>query len=270
MPVTRIENSLLGRTSGVRVTTDSGQPGSGSVVRIRGTTTTGDSNPLYVVDGIVIDGGIDYLSQSDIESIEVLKDASAGIYGARAANGVILITTKKGKAGHTSVSYNAYYGIQNPWRKLRLLNATEYATLLNEASASDGGAILYGDPQSLGEGTDWQDEVFNFNAPMQNHDLSFSSGSDRASYFASFSYFDQTGIVSDNNSNYKRFTARLNSDIKVGDRFTFGSTFGYTHVKGQGVSVNSEFGSPLGRAINIDPLTPVSYTHLTLPTTPYV
>ena len=260
MPVTRIENSLLGRTSGVRVTTNSGQPGAGSVVRIRGTTTTGDSNPLYVVDGVPVEGGIDYLSQSDIESIEVLKDASAGIYGARAANGVILITTKKGKAGQTSVSYHGYYGVQNPWRKLRMLNATEYATLLNEASASDGGEILFDDPQSLGVGTDWQDAVFQEDAPMQNHELSISSGTEKSSYFASFSYFKQEGIVSDVNSNYERFTARINSEHKIGDKFTFGNRLAYTHIIGRGVAENSEFGSPLSRAINIDPITPLYET----------
>ena len=260
MPVTRIENSLLGRTSGVRVTTNSGQPGASSVVRIRGTTTTGNSDPLYVVDGVPVEGGIDYLSQSDIESIEVLKDASAGIYGARSASGVILITTKKGKAGETSVSYHGYYGVQNPWRKLRLLNSTEYATLLNEASAADGGEVLFDDPRSLGEGTDWQSAVFQEDAPMQNHELSISSGTDNSSYFASFSYFDQQGIVSDVNSNYKRFTARINTEHKIGSRFTFGNRLSYTHIIGRGVAENSEFGSPLSRAINIDPITPLYET----------
>ena len=260
MGVVRLEGALQGRTSGVRVTSDSGQPGAGATVRIRGTNTPGNSEPLYVVDGVPIGGGIDYLAQNDIESIEVLKDASAGIYGARSASGVILVTTKKGKAGTMSVNYNSYYGVQNPWRKLRVLNATEYATLLNEASAADGGNILFDDPESLGEGTDWQDEIFNKNAPIQSHEISLSAGNDKSTYFASISYFDQSGIVSEEDSRYKRYTLRLNSTHKVGSRFTLGNTLAYTNVESNGVSTNSEFGSPLSRAINIDPITPVYET----------
>lgn len=260
MAVTRLENSLQGRTSGVRVTSDSGQPGAGAVVRIRGTNTPGNSEPLYVVDGVPIGGGIDYLSQNDIESIEVLKDASAGIYGARSASGVILVTTKKGKAGKMNVNYNAYYGVQNPWRKLRVLNATEYATLLNEASVADGGEVLFEDPASLGEGTDWQDAVFNKNAPIQNHEISLSAGNDKSTYFASISYFDQSGIVSEEDSRYTRYTLRLNSTHKVSDRLTIGNTLAYSNVESVGVSTNSEFGSPLSRAINLDPITPIYET----------
>lgn len=261
MPVTRIEGSLQGRTSGVRVTSDSGQPGAGAVVRVRGVTTTGaGNNPLYVVDGVPVTGGIDYLAQGDIESIEVLKDASAGIYGARSASGVILITTKKGKAGQMRVNYNAYYGVQNPWKKLRVLDATEYATLLNEASVADGGDVLFDDPKSLGTGTDWQEAVFNDNAPIQNHELSISTGSDKSTYFVSFSYFDQDGIVSEEDSNFKRYTIRLNSEHKVNKRLKFGNTLAYTRIKATGISVNSEFGSPLSRAINLDPITPIYET----------
>ncbi|MBK8622584.1 MAG: TonB-dependent receptor plug domain-containing protein [Saprospiraceae bacterium] len=116
MQVARLESALQGRTSGVRVTQNSGQPGSAAVVRVRGTTTLGNSDPLYVVDGIIISGGIDYLNQGDIESIEVLKDAaSASIYGTRGANGVILVTTKKGKKGGMKVNYSGFYGTQRPW-----------------------------------------------------------------------------------------------------------------------------------------------------------
>ena len=260
MAITRLEGALQGRTSGVRVTSDSGQPGAGAVVRIRGTNTPGNSNPLYVVDGVPITGGIEYLSQSDIESIEVLKDASAGIYGARSASGVILVTTKKGKAGTMSVNYNGFYGVQNPWRKLRVLDATEYATLLNEASAADGGGILFEDPQSLGKGTDWQDAVFNKNAPIQNHEISLSAGNEKSTYFASISYNDQYGIVSEDDSRFTRYTLRLNSTHKVGSKFTFGNNLSYTKIKANGVSTNSEFGSPLSRAINLDPITPIYET----------
>ncbi|RMG80777.1 MAG: TonB-dependent receptor [Bacteroidetes bacterium] len=264
MPVSRIEQSLQGRTSGVRVTANSGQPGSGAVVRIRGTTNLfggSSSDPLYVVDGVIINGGIDYLSQGDIESIEVLKDAaSAAIYGARGANGVIIITTKQGKKGKPVLNYNGYYGVQNPWRKLSLLNATEYAILMNEAQAAAGQPIMFEDPSALGEGTDWQDAVFQENAPIQNHEFSFSAANDVSNYYASFSYFDQEGIVASSDSRYKRFTARFNATHKLTDRLTFGSNLGYTRTNSRGVSENSEFGSPLSRAINIDPITPLYET----------
>ncbi|MDA9773734.1 TonB-dependent receptor [Saprospiraceae bacterium] len=261
MPVVRIESSLQGRTSGVRVTTGSGQPGDGGQVRVRGTTTIGNSDPLYVVDGVPIGGGIDFLNQGDIESIEVLKDAaSAAIYGARAANGVILVTTKKGETGTLVVNYNMYYGTQAPWKKLALLNATEYGILMNESSAAAGGDILFEDPQSLGEGTDWQDAVFRNNAPMQNHEISLSSGSDRSQYYMSFGYFDQEGIVSDVQSRFQRFTTRFNSAHKITDKLTFGSNVAYTNIKGVGVATNTEFGSPLGRAVNLDPITPLLET----------
>jgi len=261
MPVPRIEQSLLGRTAGVRVTTFSGQPGEGATVRIRGTSSINSSDPLYVVDGVPIGGGIDFLNQNDIESIEVLKDAaSASIYGARAANGVILVTTKKGKKDRMEVNYNGYYGVQNSWRKLPLLNAREYGILMNESSVAAGGDIIFPNPDELGEGTDWQDAVFNQNAPIQNHNLSISAGSDRSSYFASFGYFDQTGIVSEAQSRYQRFTARFNSTHKITDRITFGNTLAYSRTNGRGVSTNSEFGSPLNRAVNLDPLTPILET----------
>jgi TonB-dependent starch-binding outer membrane protein SusC len=261
MPVARLEQSLQGRTSGVRVTSGSGQPGEGASVRIRGTTSINNSEPLYVVDGVPILGGIDYLSQGDIESIEVLKDAaSAAIYGTRAANGVIIVTTKKGAVDRFDVSYHTYWGKQAPWKKLSLLNTKEYATLMNEASVAGGGSILFPKPNDLGAGTDWQDAIFSNDALIRNHELSISAGTKRSQYFTSVGYFDQEGIVAKSNSNWKRFTARFNSTHKVTDNVTFGNTFGYTNVNSVGVSANSEFGSPLSRAINIDPITPFVVT----------
>ncbi len=260
MPVMRIESTLQGRTSGVRVTMGSGQPGDGGQVRIRGTTNINGGDPLYVVDGVPIGGGIDFLNQSDIESIEVLKDASAAIYGARSSGGVILVTTKKGTKDQMTVNYHGYVGTQSPWKKLSLLNGTEYATLMNESSVAAGGEILFEDPQSYGEGTDWQSAVFRENAPIQSHELNFSAGGEKSSYYASFGYFDQEGIVSDGNSNFERFTARFNSNHEVNDRIRFGNTLAYTNIQSQGVATNTEFGSPLSRAINLDPLTPVLET----------
>jgi TonB-dependent starch-binding outer membrane protein SusC len=261
MPVQRIEQSLLGRTSGVRVTTGSGQPGEGATVRIRGTTSINNSDPLYVVDGIPILGGIDFLNQGDIESIEVLKDAASGaIYGARAANGVIIVTTKKGAPDRMQVNYHTYFGKQSPWRKLSLLNSREYATLMNEAFVAGGDAIQFQNPSALTETTDWQSAVFNDEAVMKNHELSISAGGKKSQYFFSAGYFDQDGIVSKDNSNWKRFTLRFNATHKITDNITFGHTIAYTNTKAVGVATNTEYGSPLSRAINLDPLTKVVIT----------
>lgn len=261
MPVPRIEQSLLGRTAGVRVTTGSGQPGEGATVRIRGTTSINNSEPLYVVDGIPVGGGIDYLNQADIESIEVLKDAaSAAIYGARAAAGVIIVTTKQGKEGKTAITYNMYVGQQAPTRKLALLNAREYATLINESSVASKGDIIFKDPSVYSTGTDWQDAVFNTAAPMQNHELGISVGNAKSSYYASFGYYNQTGIVASPQSVWSRYSVRLNSNHKLNSFITMGTTMGYSKVNGKASSTNSEFGGVLSRAINMDPITPLIET----------
>lgn len=261
--VGRLETALQGRTSGVTITTNSGAPGSGASIRVRGVTTLNNNTPLYVVDGVVVDaGGIDYLNASDIESIEVLKDAaSAAIYGTRAAAGVILVSTKRGRAGDMAINYNGYYGTQAPAKKLNLLNATEYATIRNEASLNDGGGILFPDPASLGEGTDWQSTIFENNAPLQNHELSISGGNERSTFYTSFGYFGQDGVVTPDISNYNRYNVRLNSDHKVKSWLKLGQNLGYSYIKSQGsLATNSEFGGPLSSAINLDPLTPVIIT----------
>ena len=160
---------------------------------------------MYIVDGMPISGGIDYLNPSDIASIEVLKDAaSAAVYGTRGANGVILVTTKTGKVGTTKVTYDFAYSLQNPWKEKDVLNATEYALLMNEGNLNAGYAPIYNDPYSYGTGTNWQNEVFNYNAPMQNHQFSISSANDKTNYYTSFGYFSQDGIVGGNydRSNY--------------------------------------------------------------------
>ncbi|MBS1566868.1 MAG: TonB-dependent receptor [Bacteroidetes bacterium] len=263
MPVMRVEQSLQGRTSGLTIASASGAPGSSATVRIRGTTSINNSDPLYIVDGVPIDiGGIDYLNQSDIESIDVLKDAaSAAIYGTRAASGVILITTKKGKAGSMRVGYNGYYGTQAPARKLEMLNAKQYATLRNESSMAAGNGIAYSNPDALGVGTDWQSAIFNNSARIQDHELSISGGNDKSTYYASFGFFNQEGIVATDISKYKRFTVRLNSTHKVKPWLNFGNNLGYSHIRSQGLgNTNSEFGGPLSSAINLDPLTPIVVT----------
>lgn len=263
--ISRVEQALQGRASGITIATASGAPGSSATVRVRGITSLNNNanNPLYVVDGVVVDvGGIDYLNQADIESIEVLKDAaSAAIYGARSAGGVILITTKKGKAGSVRLNYSGYYGTQAPAKRLDLLNASQYATLRNEAAINGGGSAVYQNPNSLGIGTDWQDVLFNDNAAIQNHEVSLSGGSDRSTFYTSYGYFDQQGIVATDISNYKRNNIRINSTHKVREWVTIGENVGYSHIRNQGsLNTNSEFGGPLSSAINLDPLTPVVIT----------
>jgi TonB-dependent SusC/RagA subfamily outer membrane receptor len=256
---------LKGRASGVSVATSSGQPGASSTVIIRGITSINNSVPLYVVDGVPInENGIDFLNQSDIESIEILKDAaSAAIYGTKAASGVIIVTTKKGKAGGLRVNYNTFFGTQAAAHKLNLLNASDYATLRNEAAAAANNPIPFPNVASLGQGTDWQSTIFNDNALLQNHDLSFSSGNDKSTYYASFGYFKQEGIVATDISNYNRFTARLNSDHQVKRWLRFGQTFSYAHIKSKGsFDPNGSYGGPLSSAINLDPISTTSSSQI--------
>jgi len=263
MPISRLEEALQGRTSGLTIASNSGQPGSAATVRVRGVTTLNNNNPLWVVDGVVVDnGGIGYLNQSDIESIEVLKDAaSQAIYGARAAAGVILVTTKKGKAGGIRVNYNGFLGTSAPAKKLDLLDATQYATVRNEAAIAAGQPAVYANPSAFGKGTDWQSQIFNNSAKRQNHELSVSGGTDRSTFYLSFGQLNQDGIVATPISQYKRTSIRLNSEHKIAKWLKFGQNLGYSHDKSIGLgNTNSEFGGPLSSAINLDPITPAIIT----------
>ncbi len=262
----RVDNALKGLASGVTVTSASGQPGAASQVRIRGIGTINDSNPLYIVDGMPIEGGIDYLNPSDIQSIEVLKDAASGaIYGTRAANGVILVTTKGGEKGKMRVNYNFSYGWQNPWKHRDVLNATEYAVMTNEGLVNAGQAPIYNDPYSYGKGTDWQDEVFNDNAGVTSHEVNLSGASDRVNYYLSLGYFHQDGIVGGNydRSNYRRLTMRSNTTYTVFDdqkerslfnKLTVGVNLSYARVNSKSIEANSQWGSPLGSALYLSPI----------------
>ena len=270
-PQTRVDNVLQGLTSGVVVTQTSGAPDAGSQVRIRGVGSINGSEPLYIIDGMP-SGGIDYLNPNDIERIEVLKDAASGaVYGARAANGVILITTKKGKKGAPKVSYDFSYGLQNPWRKPQVLNGVEYAVIMNEGYLNAGQAPRYDDPASFGAGTDWVDAVFDKNAPVVKHDLNIMGGSDRVDYNISAGYLSRKGIIggSQGRSFYDRFTYRQNVGVNIFDRSSsrnwlnkmdLRTTLSYTNINSAGISTNSEFGSPLGSAIGMSPLEPVYAT----------
>lgn len=266
----RIEDALKGKVSGVQITQSSGQPGADSKVRIRGVGTVNNSEPLYIVDGMPVDGGINYLNPTDIQSVEILKDAaSAAIYGARAANGVILVTTKSGVSGKTNITYDFTYGLQNPWKKRSVLNATEYMTLMNEVAVNDGNVPKYLPEQivSAGKGTDWQDETFNYDAPVQSHQVSVNGGSDKIVYFLSLGYFDQEGIVGGNygKSNYNRWSLRTNSTYNVFEtkdrsflnKMRVGVNISYARAKSSGIETNSEYGSILGSALAFDPTVPV-------------
>ena len=220
--ITSVDQALQGRAAGVQVTQNSGSPGGGISVSIRGVNSLNGNEPLYVIDGVAIDGqtngnssALSTINPSDIVSLEVLKDASAtAIYGSRASNGVVLITTKKGQAGKPSISYEGYYAIQQIPTKLETMNLREYAQLYNERVAVLGWGEReeFADPSILGEGTNWQDEIFR-SAPMQNHQLSVSGGTDNSQYLISGGYLSQDGIAV--GSDFKRFSARVNVDSKL-------------------------------------------------------
>ena len=250
---TRLENALQGQFAGVNITSASGSPGGSQTIRIRGASTTGNSNPLVVVDGIVYGtDGLSALNPDDIESINVLKDATAGIYGVQAANGVILITTKKGKKNQKpQVSFDAYYGVQETSKKLDLLNATEYAVLKNEAAAANGGTPPFNNV-NLGAGTDWQDEVFT-TSPIQNYNLSVRGGSDKSSYSVGGSYFDQEGIVGGDKSKFTRYNGRLNFTTDLLPKLKLTNVLLYTHEERKTLAENG-IGSVLFNAINISPI----------------
>ncbi|WP_291530742.1 SusC/RagA family TonB-linked outer membrane protein [Bacteroides sp. UBA939] len=266
----RVEDALKGKITGVQITQSSGQPGADSKVRIRGIGTVNNSDPLYIVDGMAINGGINYLNPVDIESVEVLKDAaSAAVFGTRGANGVILITTKSGKSGKVSINYDVSYGWQNPWKKKSVLDATEYMTIMNEMDVNDGNAPRYAKDQiaQAGKGTDWQDETFNYDAPIQQHQVSASGGNEKVQYFLSLGYFNQEGIVGGNygKSNYERWSLRTNSTYTVFEdnsrsflnKLKVGANISYSRGVSTGIETNSEYGSILGSAIAFSPLVPV-------------
>lgn len=262
----RVDAALKGLAAGVNVTANSGQPGESSRIRVRGIGTINNSDPLFIVDGMPIEGGIDYLNPSDIESIEVLKDAASGaVYGARAANGVILVTTKSGVVGKTRVTYNLTAGFSSPWRHRDILNASEYAVMINEGFINSGAAPIYNDPWSYGEGTDWQKEVFNENAPQIQHEISVSGASDKVNYYLSVGYLAQEGIVGGNygRSNYDRMTIRSNTTYNLFDatgkrnflnKAQITSNLSYANIKSTGISTNSAYGSPLGSALALSPI----------------
>lgn len=237
LPTASVEQSLQGKIPGVQVVNNSGQPGAGAVVRIRGIGTLNDANPLYVLDGVILPAEINInsvISPNDIETISVLKDASAtAIYGARGANGVVLITTKKGtKIGESRISFSSYYGSQEIVKTIPLTNAREYATLANEIAKNEtnnpNAPLPFPNQDALGEGTDWQSEVYQ-TAPIQNYNLAFSGATDKITYTVSADYFDQEGIIP--GSIYERLTVRANTDYKIKDYLNIGHNLAFINNK---------------------------------------
>lgn len=219
-PASNVMNALAGRAPGVHVKQNTGSPGGAVSVRIRGTNSIQGSNePLYVIDGFPISGQPLHLNNSDIESIEILKDASAvAIYGSRGANGVVLITSKSGKEGSMRVDYESAFGTQSLRKKLDLMNATEYATFYNILAESQGIAPYYTQEEirGLGEGFDWQDFVYQ-QAPIQSHSLGFSGGNEKTQYSVAGSYFGQEGII--RGSDYNRYSLRTNINHQISSKF---------------------------------------------------
>lgn len=274
MSTTSAFSALQGQTPGVNITQASGQPGEGFKVSIRGLGTVGNSSPLYVIDGIT-GGDINNLNPADIESIDVLKDAaSAAIYGARAANGVILVTTKQGKAGKMTLSYDGYVGIQNVYKMPSLLNAKEYMAVMDESRFNEGGAAY--DWQNLlpnnlynsimdgsWNGTNWMKEIENKNAITQNHALNLIGGSETSKFSMGFSYTGQEGVLGKpTESNWDRYTARINSDhvLLKGDGFnivTIGENLLYNYRERQGIAVGNIFWNDVHNMLVGNPLLPV-------------
>ncbi len=252
--------AMQGQTPGVQITSNSGQPGSGLDVVIRGLGSTGSSSPLYVVDG-VLTGDISYLNNADIESISVLKDAaSAAIYGSQASNGVVLVTTKSGRAGSSRITFDAYYGLQNIPNKIDMLNSTEYAIITNEAAINSGSSPLFSPEQiaELGPGVDWIDEMFIEDAVTQNYNIGFSGGSETSTFSSSLSYTGEEGIVGGEElSNYERINFRLNSEHELYDGFiTFGENLTFAYINSNGVSVGNQYNNTLRGAFGTPSVVP--------------
>jgi TonB-linked SusC/RagA family outer membrane protein len=275
---TNIDQALQGRIAGVQVTQNSGQPGGSASMRIRGSSSiTGSSEPLYVIDAIPFQGdgqtiaGFDWaggangqnrvnplstINPADIVSIEVLKDASAtAIYGSRAANGVVLITTKHGRAGETKVAYNTYYAVQSLPKKLEMMSLPEYAdyqlTLSEDLDITPNERYL--DPTLLGPGTDWQNEVFR-NAGIQSHQLSVTGGTDKTTYAISGGWFDQDGIII--GSSFNRFTTRMNLDSRLSDWLKVGGNLSYAKTQ-EDITLNDGGDGVIMQALMMQPDVPV-------------
>tara|TARA_R110002126_G_scaffold291651_2_gene454856 strand:- start:2113 stop:5451 length:3339 start_codon:yes stop_codon:yes gene_type:complete len=276
-----VDQMMLGRAAGVQINQSSSAPGGGLSIRIRGASSLNASNePLYVVDGFPIDnspnltsGGaaevsenqspnnpLNSLNPADIESIEILKDASAtAIYGSRGANGVVMITTKKGKSGKMRVTYDVYSGIQTVAKTIDVLNTSQYINAINDLSQEQGNSPVFSeaDISSIGNGNFWQDQVFR-SAPITSHNISVGGGDEKTSVYASVNYFDQEGVVK--NSGIKKYTGRINIDSKIGERAKIGLNFNTSLIKDNnnidGIQTNENAG-PIYSSLLYDPTEPI-------------
>ncbi|MEM9721195.1 MAG: SusC/RagA family TonB-linked outer membrane protein, partial [Bacteroidota bacterium] len=269
-PVITMQNALQGRAAGVQVTNNSGTPGGGIDVRVRGSTSiTADNQPLYVVDGVPVIAGdfsqngvgnagtnaLADINPNDIESIEVLKDAStAAIYGSRGANGVVLITTKRGKSGRTKVTFDATYGIQEAWNTVPVLDTAGYFAILDEQTTAAFGvpasALGLGRVSSNGGDNFWQDEIFRTGSVTDNT-LSISGGSEKTQFFSSISYYQNEGIV--RSSEFDRYSGRLNVEHRANDKFKMGMNMNFVHSNAQRVQNDNNIFGAVSAAILLPP-----------------
>ncbi|WP_255539674.1 SusC/RagA family TonB-linked outer membrane protein [Longitalea luteola] len=261
-PVFGTSQLLQGRVAGVQVTQTNSQPGSAFTVRIRGTNSIStSSDPLYVVDGYA-GADITALNPNDIVSMDVLKDASAtAIYGSRGANGVVMITTRRGAAGKKAITFDAYTGVQQVANKLEMMDAQQYARFVNEAAAKSSPVLPqpYTEDQinAMGKGTDWQDELFR-NARISNYNLGFTGGNADSRYYLSMNYFSQDGIII--GSDYKRGTLRFNLDSKISEKLRVGLSSQVSYESQLQANVNTTGGSAGGTLLDAllsSPVTPV-------------
>ncbi|RAV30900.1 SusC/RagA family TonB-linked outer membrane protein [Sinomicrobium soli] len=245
--------ALQGTASGINVTPQGGAPGTESNIRIRGISTNRNNAPLIILDGFQYEGGLNSINPQDIENITVLKDAQAAIYGTIAANGVVLVTTKSGRKNQKArISYDGYTGIQETTRRLPVLNATEYALLLNESYANAGQQLPFPDVSTLGAGTNWQNEVFR-QAPVTNHNLTITGGEEKVSYSLGASHLDQEGIIGGDKAGFRRSTARISLDAEVSDKLSVSTKLFYNRTKNHNINSFS-LGSVLFNAANIAPV----------------
>lgn len=259
--------AMQGQTPGVNISSTSGQPGEGMKVSIRGLGTVGNASPLYLIDGV--GGDISTLNPADIESIDVLKDAaSAAIYGAQAANGVVLITTKSGKAGKAQISFDAYYGWQTQARKADMLNAQEYMMIMDEQAVNSGNAPYdWSSYESIYDAngnvydTDWVNSMFQNNAQTQSYTLGITGGSETSTYAMSLGYMSQEGIVGGKDvSNYERYNFRINSEHKLfkdSDLLKVGEQVSFVYKMNNGISVGNQYNNTLRGAFGTSPLAPI-------------
>lgn len=252
--VTSLDQALQGRAAGVQITQNSGAPGSSTTIRIRGgNSIQGDNEPLYVIDGVPFknDGAgsgssfnvLSTLNPNDIESVSILKDASStAIYGSRGANGVVIITTKRGKAGTPIVTFESYYGSQKVRRKYPVLTAGEYAQFLNDVNTNDGKPAVFSPAQidSIGKGVDWQDEIFQ-TAPIASYQLSMTGGDEKTQYAMSGGYFTQDGIVK--KTGFERYSFRINLDKKINNRFKIGNSLSVNRTTTNQSRTDGDLGS---------------------------